>query len=56
VPILVAARLLKPLDNPPPNGVKFFTSKEMLELAKDEKCLHRVTIAIYQHWQRAQHP
>ena len=31
------------MGNPPPNGVKFFASKELLELAADEKWLHRVT-------------
>lgn len=50
VPMLVAAKLLKPLGNPPANGVKFFAAKELLELAQDEKWLHRVTVAIYQHW------
>jgi hypothetical protein len=50
VPILVAARLLKPLGNPPQNGVKYFATKEVLESAQDEKWLHRVTVAIYQHW------
>ena len=50
VPVLVVARLLKPLGNPPPNGVKYFATKEVLELTKDEKWLHRVTVAIYQHW------
>lgn len=50
VPILVAARLLKPLGSPPPNGIKYFASKEVLELASDEKWLHRVTVAIHQHW------
>ena len=50
VPILVAARLLKPLGNPPQNGTKFFATQEILERAKDEKWLHRMTVAIYQHW------
>ena len=50
VPILVATKLLKPLGNPPANGVKFFATSTVLELTKDEKWLHRVTIAIYQHW------
>jgi hypothetical protein len=49
VPILVAAKLLKPLGNPPQNGVKYFASKEIMELAQDQKWLHRVTVAIYQH-------
>lgn len=50
VPVLVGAKLLKPLGNPPQNGVKFFATQEVLEQAKDEKWLHRVTLAIYQHW------
>lgn len=35
VPVLVAAKLLRPLGNPPPNGIKFFATAELLELAKD---------------------
>ncbi|MFA6543168.1 MAG: hypothetical protein WCS99_02005 [Limisphaerales bacterium] len=50
VPVLVAAKLLKPLGNPPQNGIKFFATREILELAKDEKWLHKATVVIYQHW------
>lgn len=50
VPMLVAARLLKPLGNPPQNGIKFFATREILELARDEKWLHKATVAIYQYW------
>lgn len=50
VPILVAAKLLKPLGNPPQNGVKFFATSEVLEFTKDGKWLSRITVAIYQHW------
>jgi hypothetical protein len=42
-PILVGARLLKPLGNPQPNSVKFFTTVEVLEQAKDRAWLARVT-------------
>lgn len=52
MPVLVATKLLKPLGNPPQNGVKFFATKEVLELTKDEKWLHRMTVAIYQHWHK----
>ena len=52
VPVLVAAKLLKPLGNPPQNGIKYFAAKEVLELSKDEKWLHRVTVTIYQHWHK----
>ena len=50
VPLLVAAKLIKPLGNPPQNGIKFFATKEVLELAQDAKWLHKATVAIYQHW------
>ena len=51
VPILVGARLLKPLGNPPPNSVKFFAAHEVLEQAKDRAWLAKVTNALNQHWQ-----
>jgi len=50
MPVLVATKLLKPLGNPPQNGVKFFATREVLELSKDDKWLHRATAAIHQHW------
>src|SRR5271154_3006417 len=52
VPILVAARLLKPLGNPQKNGIKFFAAAELLELAKDKAWLVKVTNAVNQHWQK----
>jgi hypothetical protein len=52
VPILVAVRLLKPLGNPPPNGIKFFAASELLELVKDRAWLAKVTNALNQHWQK----
>ncbi len=51
VPILVGARLLKPLGNPPPNSVKFFAMHEVMEQAKDRTWLAKVTNALNQHWQ-----
>jgi hypothetical protein len=52
VPILVAARVLKPLGNPPPNSVKFFAASELLELVEDRTWLAMVTNALNQHWQK----
>jgi len=52
MPILVAARLLKPLGNPPPNGIKFFATADILELAGDRNRLAKITIAINQHWHK----
>jgi hypothetical protein len=50
IPILVAARVLKPLGNPPPNGFKFFATSEILALASDPTWLARMTNAIHRHW------
>lgn len=52
IPVLVAARLLKPLGNPQPNSVKYFASVEVLEFAKDRAWLARMTNALNQYWQK----
>lgn len=52
IPALVLARLLKPLGNPPPNGIKFFATADLLEQLKDRPWLTKVTNTINQHWQR----
>lgn len=52
VPILVAARLLKPLGNPAPNSVKYFAAKEVLEQTQDRTWLAKVTNALNQYWQK----
>jgi hypothetical protein len=52
VPVLVSSRLLKPLGNPPPNGIKFFAAEDLLELTKDRAWLVKVTTAINQHWHK----
>jgi len=50
VPVLVAARLLKPLGNPMANSVKYFATVEILELAKDRTWLAKATNAVGQNW------
>ena len=52
VPVLVAARLLKPLGNPPLNSVKFFAALEVLEQVRDRAWLAKVTNALNQYWQK----
>jgi hypothetical protein len=52
IPILVAARLLRPLGNPPPNGVKYFSTAEVLDLAKDRSWLAKMTNTVCLHWQK----
>ena len=52
VPALVAAKLLKPLGNPPANGVKFFATADVLENIKDRQWLARMSATIHQHWHK----
>jgi len=52
IPALVAAKLIKPLGNPPQNGIKFFATADLLEASKDRHWLSRMSITIYQHWQK----
>lgn len=52
IPILVAARLLRPLGNPPANGIKYFSTAEVLELAQDKSWLVKVTNTVCAHWQK----
>jgi hypothetical protein len=50
IPVLVAKRLLKPLGNPPANGVKYFCTLSLLELTKDPAWLGKMTNAIHDYW------
>ena len=50
IPILVSARLLKPLGSPEFNAVKYFSTEEVLELSTDRSWLTKMTNAISQHW------
>jgi hypothetical protein len=52
VPILISSRLLKPLGNPPQNGVKFFSTAEVREMAKDRAWLAKMTQTISHHWHK----
>jgi hypothetical protein len=52
VPVLVSSRLLKPLGNPPANGIKFFATVDVLELVKDRSWLAKMTNTVNQHWHK----
>jgi hypothetical protein len=51
IPILVSKKHLKPLGNPPPSGVKYFASTEILRLASDPSWLAKATNIIYGYWE-----
>jgi hypothetical protein len=50
VQALCRYRLLKPLGNPPPNGRKYFSTKELLRLSEDPTWLTKMTNALYKRW------
>jgi hypothetical protein len=52
VPVLVSARLLKPLGNPVQNSIKFFATADVLELVKDRSWLAKMTSTVNHHWQK----
>jgi hypothetical protein len=52
IPTLVNARLLKPLGNPTPWGVKYFAASELLAQADNRIWLARMTNVLNQYWQR----
>jgi hypothetical protein len=52
IPVLIHARLLKPLGNPSANGTKYFATAELLETSKDRSWLVKMSTAINTHWHR----
>jgi hypothetical protein len=54
IQVLMRAKLLKPLGAPAQNGVKYFASAQVIQLAGDAEWLHRATAAVQRFW-RAKH-
>ena len=52
VAILVGANKLRPLGRPKPNGVKLFSSIELITLLADSEWLDDATKTIGQYWRR----
>ena len=50
IPVLVRAKLLRPLGSPPPQAVKYFATVEVEKCARDEGWLNRATKATYSYW------
>ena len=51
IPVLLAARLLKPLGNPQPSSRKYFAAAEITGLMQDRSWLNRVTVTLQDYWQ-----
>src|SRR5262249_26485170 len=50
IPLLVRARLLKPLGKPASNSIKYFSSATVQNHANDCSWLDKATLTISQHW------
>lgn len=50
IPVLVTAKLLKPLGNPGQNCVKYFATVQIRELALDAAWLAKATNALHSYW------
>ena len=50
IPVLVAAKLLKPLGKPVQNATKYFAACEVEELRMDSAWLSKATQRVYDHW------
>ncbi len=55
IPILVAAKLLKPLGHPARNGPKYFATVCILQLCQDDKWLTKATDATIHYWHTRNH-
>ena len=50
MPIMIRAGLLKPLGNPPTNGVKYFATTTLTTFYADPKWLARASDAVVKYW------
>ena len=50
IPVLVRAKLLKPLGKPSQQCVKYFAGIEIIAKGQDVLWLHKATEAVYRHW------
>ena len=50
IPILVAAKLLKPLGHPATSGVKYYSTAQLSKLREDDGWLDRASDAIVKFW------
>jgi hypothetical protein len=51
IPILIEGGFLKPLGDPPKNGIKLFAACDILEKSKDVKWLDKSNRYLTRHWQ-----
>jgi hypothetical protein len=52
IPVLVRARLLRPIGNPGPTSPRYFSAVEVRDLAASREWLDKAQRATSQHWQQ----
>ena len=52
IPILIQARLLKPLGEAPPNAPKYFAACDVENVARDPQWLNKATKALTTYWRK----
>jgi len=52
IPILIKAKLLRPLGNAPRHAVKYFAASELLKLAIDVDWLNKSTKVVCSYWSK----
>ena len=50
IPVLISHRMLKPLGDPPPNGVRYFARTDLEPLRLDRKWLDKASAILIKHW------
>lgn len=50
IPILIGAKIIRPLGDPAKNRVKWFATISVLRLMEDEKALCRLTQTLHEFW------
>jgi hypothetical protein len=52
IPILIGARMLKPLGNPVRNSVKYFAGVDVRKKAEDVAWMDKATAAVQRYWKK----
>jgi hypothetical protein len=52
IPVLVSARLLKPLGKPAQNGVKWYSTEYIVKLSRDGEWLDKATATVQRYWKQ----
>lgn len=52
IPVLVAAKILRPLGSPAPNAPKYFAAVAVEEMMGSPEAMEKITKVLARHWQK----